>query len=261
MIRVFIIIIALSVSFSAFAQKKKKDKADAAGKTEQSKAKEITPDSLYLSVFRTGMKYGDYQVAVGALYNMMALHPENASLKDSLVLLYNGMGNSVQAVIIAREILLKDPNNLPILGAMAESEQRLGLYKEALGSYELLYDKRQQLYDLYQVAALQYAMKRYAEARNTLATIIRNPKAVQDKLQITGANNTSQNVQFKAAAYNLMGVVSLELLDYAEAQSNFKKALEIEPNFELANSNLTVLENELNKQKDSKTNTKTPGKK
>ncbi len=258
--RLILICLFALVSTGSFAQKKKKKNADSTANQTVTVARPITQDSMYLTIFRTGMKYGDYQVAANALYSLMALHPENTSLKDSLVLLYNGMGNNVQAVIIAREILQKDKNNIPILSAMAESEQRLGLYREALESYELLYDKRQNLYDLYQVAAIQYALKRYAESRNTLTVIIRNPKAVQEKLAITNANNQSQDVQFKAAAYNLLGVVYLEMKEYNEAQNNFKKALEIEPAFELAQSNLQILMSELNKAGGAKTPPKAPGK-
>lgn len=256
------IAILLSLSVSSFAQRKKKntEKKDEKPQTE-TVTKPMTQDSLYLTIFRTGMKYGDYQVAVNALYHLMVLQPENTSLKDSLVLLYNGMGNSVQAVIIAREILQKKADNIPVLNAMAESEQRLGLYKEALESYELLYDKKQRLYDFYQVAAIQYAMKRYAEAQNTLAAIIRNPKSMSDKLTITAADNSSQDVPFKAAAYNLLGVLALEMKDYDEAQSDFKKAIEIAPDFSLAQSNLQILTNELSKKKSQNSNTKTPVKK
>lgn len=244
----FIILLLFTVSASAQRKKKGAESAETKPVTE-TKKQELSADSLQTTIFRTSMKYGDYQSAASALYHLMALHPENESLKDSLVLLYNGMGSSVQAVLISREILKKNPNNLPVLNAMAQSEQRLGLFKEALSSYEILYDRTQNLYDLYQVAALQFAMKRYMEAQNTLAAVIRNPKSTTEKLNITGANNSHQDVIFKAAAYNLMGVVALEMKEYTEAQNNFKRALEAEPTFELAQNNLQILVTELNKQK------------
>src|SRR5688572_3038803 len=130
------------MSLHAFSQKKKeKQKQDIQPVIETPKS--ISEDSLHIKVFRLGMRYGDYQVAANALYHLMALQPNNAFLKDSLVLLYSGMGNSVQSILIAREVLQKNPENIPVLTAMAMNEQRLGLYKEALASYELLYTKTQ----------------------------------------------------------------------------------------------------------------------
>ncbi|RYD72382.1 MAG: hypothetical protein EOP53_22020 [Sphingobacteriales bacterium] len=205
----FIFLCVFLVSFSASAQRKRKTETTENKPVTEIKSKTPEPDSLYTTIFRTGMKYGDYQVAANALYHLMALNPQNESLKDSLVLLYNGMGSSVQAVLIAREILQKNSNNLPVLNALAESEQRLGLLKESLAAYETLYDKNQRLYDLYQV-----------------------------------------------------GVVSLEMQDYNDAQNNFKKALEFEPDFELAQNNLQILVAEMNKQKKTDTNnSKSPGNK
>jgi hypothetical protein len=51
-----------------------------------------------------------------------------------------------------------------MLEMAAISKQSLGALKESLADYESLYKQKPDLYSLYQIATLQYQLKRYGES-------------------------------------------------------------------------------------------------
>jgi tetratricopeptide (TPR) repeat protein len=168
---------------------------------------------------------------------MIALKPERLGLKDTLTYLYYNSGNHVQVVLLGKEILEKQPERPEILELVAVSQQNLGLLKEALESFEKLHLLTKDVYRLYNVATLQYMLKRYGECSETLNAILASDAGDQ-KVSITDNNGKSQEVPLKAAAFNMRGVVALEINQTDVAKQNFQKALELFPEFALAKANL-----------------------
>ena len=119
--------------------------------------------SLQEKIYKKAARYGDLGVAKNALYTMMELKPENTFLMDTLAILYFQSQAYVQSVLVTNEILEKDPSKISALEIKAISESALGYGKEALNDYEKLYAKTQNVYHLYQIASLQYQLKRMAE--------------------------------------------------------------------------------------------------
>ncbi len=203
-------------------------------------ANSLTKDQLFdlqKKIYDQAIKYNDLGVAREALYTMIALKPERNTLKDTLTYLYYNSGNNVQVVLLGREILEKNPDHAEVLELVAVSQQNLGLLKEALESFEKLFALSKNVYHRYNIASLQYMLKRYGECSENLNAII---GSTDEQGSVTISNNTgdSQQVPIKAAAFNMRGVIALEISQPDVAKQNFEKALELFPDFVLARNNL-----------------------
>jgi tetratricopeptide (TPR) repeat protein len=232
------------ISFNTFAQRHKHKDEQTAPPTVT--APQVTKhgltheDSLYIKLYTNGLHYGDYRLSIEAMHHLLATYPDSVKYKDTLALLYSQTSNYLQCVIMGKEVLLQVPNDYPVMGAVAAADQRVGRYEESLDLYKTLYDKSPNLYALYQIASLDYGLQKLGEAQGTLDRLILNPKSAEEKLPITVQNET-QEVLYRAAAYNLMGVIYQDLKNTEKAKENFKKALEVQPDFSLAQQNLNFL--------------------
>jgi len=198
---------------------------------------------IQMKVYATALKYYDLNAATSALYNAMALKPDRKDLRDSLALLYFAGERYGQAYTVGEEILKENPKRNDILEMVAVSKQSLGLAKEALEDYETLYKAdTKQIFYLYQIATLQYQLKRYGECVASLDQIIGNEAAAKQNVNIRNSNNTSQSVPMKAAALNVKGIVAMDLSKEAEAKELFNQAIQAFPDFALAKGNLAALE-------------------
>jgi len=195
-----------------------------------------------MKVYTSALKYYDLNAAASALYNAMALKPDRKDLRDSLALIYFAGERYGQAYTVGEEILKDNPKRSDILEMVAVSKQSLGLIKESLEDYEALYKAdSKQIFYLYQIATLQYQLKRYGECVASLDQIIGNDASAKQNVNIRNSNGSSQAVPMKAAALNVKGIVAMDLNQDANAKDLFNKALEIFPDFVLAKGNLAQL--------------------
>lgn len=209
---------------------------------------------LEKEIYSRALKYNDFQVAKNSVYKMIALNPTDKSLKDSLLTLYFNTSMYGQCILLSREILNENQSRLEILELKAASEQSIGLIKDALESYEKLFLQTKSLYHQYQVAVLQYQLKRYGECNANVEQILKNEKSASEKVSITLNQKESQEVLLKAAAFNIRGVMFLESNREEEAKFNFEEALKWQPDFTLAKNNLAFVS------KKDKTTTSAPSK-
>ncbi|MES2621479.1 MAG: hypothetical protein V4615_11570 [Bacteroidota bacterium] len=200
------------------------------------------PFEVQSRFYKLALKNYDLQAATVAVYNMLALKPERADLNDSLALLYFAGERYAQASLLGEEIIKVDPKRKDMLELVAVSKQNLGMIKESLGNYETLYASEKSVYYLYQIATLQYQLKRYGECVASLDQIIANPEAEKQKVSIRVQAGT-QEVPMKAAALNVKGICAVELSQEEVAKDNFNKALQIFPDFSLAKGNLDAISN------------------
>jgi tetratricopeptide (TPR) repeat protein len=200
-----------------------------------------------MKVYSSALKYYDLQVATSALYNAMALKPERKDLRDSLALIYFAGEHYGQAYTVGEEILKENPKRNDILEMVAVSKQSLGLTKESLADYEKLYGGDKQIFYLYQIATLQYQLKRYGECVASLDQIIANEAAAKQNVNIRNSNNTSQSVPMKAAALNVKGIVAMDLGQDANAKNFFNQALQLFPDFTLAKGNIAAMDQKSSK--------------
>lgn len=226
-------------------------------------AQKLTQQSLKESSLKNHKKivtqaltYNDFNTAINSMHNIVAIEGINSTYKDSLAIAYFKMGNYTSSHFLSKELLTKKPADVGLLEINAVSLQQLGAAKEAIDAYETLFAQTKNMYHGYQLANLQFNIKRLAEAQNTIALAINCEELENAMLSFPVDKNQNQNVPLKAAAYNLEGLIAYNLKDLAKANTSFKDALKIEPKFALATQNANASSVELQKlaseQKDAK---------
>lgn len=239
--RLLIFMMVTLFALPTFAQKKDKKKRTEeevpVSNSSPSSSKEYKQQK---AVFDQALIYADYSVAKNALYQMMAIDTANKNLRDTLCILYFHAGDYGHCVMLGDQILKENPENVDIRGLKAISEKALGLLKEALSDYEVLYNTNQSLEYLYQICTIQYEMKRYGECILSADKIIADSQSENVKINIS-TQQSRQMIPMKAAAINIKGVIFLEMGKKDEARNAFKQALALAPDFELAKNNLKVL--------------------
>jgi len=165
------------------------------------------------------------------------------SYLDTLARLYFSNGNSGQCVLVCKDYLARDSSNVFVREILAISLNSLSKSKESLDQYEVLYASTHSLFHAYQIAVLQYVLKRFGECETTCAVILSDPKAAEMKVPISTDQNNSQQVPLKAAAYNIRGVMLKDLNRPEDALKSFEEAVKIFPDFVLAKSNIEFMKN------------------
>ncbi len=228
------------------AQRGKKDK-DPVNESVSSETDTPIAYQQQWQIYKWALQYNDLGTATNAIYQMMALKPEETNLKDTLAYLYFNSRRYVQTVLLGREIVENNPENYGIMEALAISEQSIGLLKESLEHYDQLYKATSKIYFLYQGASIQYGLKRLGECVQSISTLLASDGVDKEEVNINyGQNGESQKVTMNAAVYNLQGVVYLDLNRPEDAKKSFEKAVELFPDFILAKSNLDIVNKKLN---------------
>ena len=193
-------------------------------------------------VFTLAVRYSDGVVAKQALYEMIARYPENTNLLDSLALIYFDLGEYAACVLVSRDIVKFKPNDLNILLVKGMSEKNIGLLNEALLTYEKLYMQTENVFHLYEVAFMQYQLKKPKPCEVSVELLLAHEDIDKETIPLAGPNNTQEEVPLRAAVLNLQGILASDQGDKDQARKSFRKALELAPNFSLAKSNLADLD-------------------
>ncbi len=240
--RILIVTAMIVCAIAANAQKKGKE-ADAPATKPAATVAPRTSNEAEVKIYETALKYGDIEVARTAIYALLIKHPDSISYLDTLARLYFSGGNYVQCALTSKDYLTKDSSNLFVREMLAISFSSLNKNKESLEQYELLYANTHSVFHAYQIAVLQYVLKRFGECETTCAVILSDPKAGDQKVSISADQNNNQQVPIKAATYNIRGVMFKEMNKTDEAIASFQEAVKIFPEFALAKANIEALKN------------------
>jgi tetratricopeptide (TPR) repeat protein len=184
------------------------------------------------------MKYNDSEVVKNALYDLITLDPSDDSLKLNLCYLYFENSQFASSLFCSADLLAKNSDNINALRVNAASLENMGALDKAAEKYESLYLKTNEIMVLYQLAFIQYELKRHTECKTNLDIIIKNAQAKEQKLTFPLGDTGQQQISLDAVAYNLSGMNELQQGNKSEAKKQFEKALEIAPEFQLAKKNL-----------------------
>jgi tetratricopeptide (TPR) repeat protein len=187
--------------------------------------------------YEAALRYSDLSIAKQKLYDLMARNPEDLRYMEALGSLYFEAGQNASAALVAMDILKINDKNVGALEIASYSLEQLGAFDRALPYYESLHLLTGDNFSLYKSAYLQYSMKRYAEAMNSLTMLMKVAKA-DEKIGFAISETETQQVDMKAAALNLKGLVYLDQESKVEAKAAFNEALTIEPTFTQAKENL-----------------------
>lgn len=193
---------------------------------------------LYQMKYVFGRKYNDMEVSKNALYSMIAMDPNDDSLKMVLCYYYFEGNQYASSLFVSLDLLSRHPDNSDALKINAMSYENMGVRDKAIDAYESLYLKTSEVDVLYQAALLQFELSRYNECKSSLDIVLKDPQAKAIKLKFARTETEQQEVTLESAAYNVMGMMEKQQGNMEEAKKNFEKALELEPEFELAAQNL-----------------------
>ncbi len=197
---------------------------------------------IYHQIYESAILYNDFAVATDAMYHMIALEPNNAALKDTLAALYFQRGAWPQVVLVTSEVLAVNAENQGALELRAVANQSIGRAKESLEDYEGLYKRTKSPYHLYEIAALQFSMKRFGECELSIRQLLASEEIKDKTIVISVQDGRSQDVPLPAAVMNLNGVLDLEQGKKATAKAFFENAIKIYPEFILAKNNLDAVD-------------------
>lgn len=187
--------------------------------------------------YQAALRFNDLEVAKIKLYDLMMRNPEDLRYMEALGSLYFEAGQSTSAALVAMDILKVNDKNVGALEIAAYSLEQLGAYDRALPNYESLHLLTGDNFSLYKSAYLQFTLKRYAEALNSVNMLVKNAKA-DEKIGFALNETETQQVSMKAAALNLKGLIYLDQSSKTEAKAAFTEALSLEPTFNQAKENL-----------------------
>ena len=247
--------LALALVFACTAaygqkKKKKKDTEEAPAFTEapasdpapaETSAADNELVAMYKDILNNSLEFNDLAVATQATYALMALEPDNGFRIDTLTAIYFQRGAYPQVVMVGSKILETRPDDLKITEMVAISKAQLGASMEALTDYESLFKQSNDIFHLYEIASLQYTVRRYGECETSIQRLLTSPE-VADKEVTLNFKQGSQNVPMKAAVYNLYGVLQLDQGNKEAAIGHFKQAVQLFPEFFLAKNNLDALQ-------------------
>ena len=187
--------------------------------------------------YQAALRYNDLEVAKVKLYSLIVRNPEDMRFMEALGSLYFESGQYASSALVAMDILKLNDKNVGALEIASYALEQLGAFDRALPYYESLHLLTGDNFSLYKSAYLQYSMKRYAEAMNSLTMLMKVAKA-DEKIGFAISETETQQVDIKAAALNLKGLVFLDQNSKTEAKAAFTEALALEPNFNQAKENI-----------------------
>ena len=187
--------------------------------------------------YQAALRYSDLETAKIKLYDLMVRNPEDLRYMEALGSLFFESGKNASAALVAMDLLKINDKNVGALEIASYALEQLGAFDRALPYYESLHLLTGDNFSLYKSAYLQYSIKRYAEALNSLTMLVKIAKA-DEKIGFAVSETETQQVNMKAAALNLRGLVYLEQGSKSEAKTAFTEALALEPTFTQAKDNL-----------------------
>ena len=207
----------------------------------QAQNKEIQNTQLYKFYqmkYVFGRKYNDPDIMKDALFSMISMDISDDSLKMALCYYYYDQNQYASSLFVSMDLLSRHPDHEDALKINAMSYENMGVRDKAIDAYESLYLKTNEVSVMYQAAMLQFELARYNECSSSLDIVLKDPQAKAIKLNFAKSETEQQEVSMEAAAYNMKGMLLKQQGNKTEAKTQFEKALEIEPEFELAKQNL-----------------------
>jgi tetratricopeptide (TPR) repeat protein len=205
-------------------------------------------DSTYISneyakaiaTYQLAQKFNDQEATKQALMELMVLNGRDTTVLRSLAELYYNSGRYTSSALVALDFLDKYPDNLIATEIVALSYEQLRLYDKAVEYYQSMWLKTENINILYQIAYLQYTLKRYTEALTNLQ-IVDSKVTAEDKVQLNTTSGQVQEVAFKAAILNLQALIAIDQKNTEQAKTLLNQALQLSPEFEAAKNALAEL--------------------
>ncbi|OYX16499.1 MAG: hypothetical protein B7Z16_11345 [Algoriphagus sp. 32-45-6] len=194
-------------------------------------------NAIDMAAYQLANRYNDRAMQKAKLYDLMVRNPEDLRYLEALANLYFDAGQPASAALVALDILEINDKNIGAKEIAAYALEQLGALDRALPQFESLYLLTGDNFSLFKSGSIQFELKRYGEAMNSVNMLIKNAKP-EEKVGFPKEDGTTQEVSMKAAALNLKGLIYLDQNSKTEAKEAFNEAISLEPTFEQAKKNL-----------------------
>ncbi|RLA21734.1 MAG: hypothetical protein DRQ63_13500 [Gammaproteobacteria bacterium] len=138
------------------------------------------------------------------------------------------------------DALAINPENTGALEIIAVSYENLGLKDKALDNFEKLYLETDDFQTLYRMAFLQYDLEKYLQCSTNIDILMQAPEAAEATASYT-FEEEEKEFSIKVPLINLKGLVNVAQGNNDLARQNFEEALQLAPDFILAQQNLDDL--------------------
>ena len=202
---------------------------------------EVSAISVNQRLYAFSMRYNDPAVAKQALYQQLALQPQNDSILYNLALLYFDARQYASNIMVCVDLLKLNPQNAGALEMSAISYENLGLPEKSLSAYEQLYLLNSTVDVLYKMAFMQFNLKKFNQSSTNIGILLLNPEVDELKLLFQIKDGSQKEFPMRVAILNLQGLVTKEMGDVEGAKKFFEQALAIAPDFLFATENLATL--------------------
>ncbi|SFT66267.1 Tetratricopeptide repeat-containing protein [Algoriphagus locisalis] len=189
------------------------------------------------AAYQLALRYNDMASAKSSLYDLIVRNPEDIRYIEMLGSLYYESGQSMSAALVSMDVLKVNDKSIPSLEIAAYSLEQVGALERSLPYFESLYLLSGDNFSLYKTGYIQYSLKKYPEALNSMNMLIKNAKP-EDKVGFPKSQTETQEISMKAAALNLKGMIYLDQGSKTEAKTAFEEAISLEPAFDFAKENL-----------------------
>jgi len=192
---------------------------------------------------KLALSYNDKVAAASAMFSIIAMEGEQSTYKDSLAYMYFNDAKYISSFLVTNDILKNKPDNIELLEINAISIENMGALDKAVEVYSNLLSKTKNNYHAYKLASLQVATKKFVDAYKSIkgADLLEDSGTIKVNFQVN--KNYNQNVDLKAAIAYLEGIILLNMNKETDAKLSFMRAVNLFPDFVLAKSKLTTLEN------------------
>ncbi|MEB2783828.1 tetratricopeptide repeat protein [Algoriphagus persicinus] len=189
------------------------------------------------AAYQLALRYNDVGAAKNSLYHLIVRNPDDIRYVEMLGTLYYEAGQAMSAALVSMDVLTVNDKSITSLEIAAYSLEQVGALEKALPYFESLYLLSGDNFSLYKTGFIQYSLKKYPEALNSMNMLVKNAKP-EDKVGFPKSQTETQEVSMKAAALNLKGMIYLDQGSKIEAKTAFEEAISLDPAFDLAKENL-----------------------
>jgi tetratricopeptide (TPR) repeat protein len=196
---------------------------------------------FYLKLYNKAQEQKDPYTAISALNAYLLSDSSTNELHDSLAKLYFVTGNYRSGIIVGEKVMKKYPKNDTLLELMGDGYQRLGNYLKAVEVFQNLFNRSGDYKYKYQVATLHFEENKIEECELVIAEILKDGLSQPSIIEMSPEGLYDQ-VPLEAACYNLKAMIEAQVRrNPAAAMKDFKKALEIYPDFKFAQAAMQKL--------------------
>ena len=186
---------------------------------------------LERKIYEKAKQTGDHHTAVVSLNRMLALDSSLVRYHDSLPRHYLALSNVKSAAYYAEKSLEQDPGNEKMLELAGFVYFESGSFKKAEEKFTKLYEITQEAKYLYQLSQIYGYMGDRKKGNEMIEMILKDNSLDDVYVDLATTTGAVQDVKIKAAAW----FVRANLQDNPKQALPFiKKALQVQPDFEIA---------------------------